>query len=104
MPIVTAERLCPQAVFLPVRMKHHAEIGRHIRSILLCFTPLVEPLSLDAAFLDVGGCEGLFGPAQQMARTIRRPHSLDRSIEPRVRIVKGSALMDAQLRRRLLEI
>jgi DNA polymerase-4 len=71
MPIVTAKRLCPQAVFLPVRMKHYAEIGRHIRAVLLSFTPLVEPLSLDEAFLDVRGCEGLFGPATQMARTIK---------------------------------
>jgi DNA polymerase-4 len=71
MPSSTAERLCPQAVFLPVRMKHYAAIGCHIRAILLSFTPHVEPLSLDEAFLDVGGCEGLFGPAKQMARTIK---------------------------------
>jgi DNA polymerase-4 len=71
MPIATAERLCPHAVFLPVRMRHYAEIGRQIRSILLSFTPLVEPLSLDEAFLDVRGCDGLFGPATQMARTIK---------------------------------
>ena len=71
MPIVTAQRLCPQAVFLPVRMKHYAEIGRQIRAILLSFTPMVEPLSLDEAFLDVHGCEGLFGPAMQMALTIK---------------------------------
>jgi DNA polymerase IV len=46
MPISTARRLCPQAVFLPVRMQHYAEISRQIRGILLSFTPLVEPLSL----------------------------------------------------------
>jgi DNA polymerase-4 len=71
MPTVTAQRLCPQAVFLPVRMKHYGEVGRQIRAILLSFTPLVEPLSLDEAFLDVRGCEGLFGPALQMARAIK---------------------------------
>src|SRR6516164_7174639 len=71
MPIVTAERLCPQAVFLPVRMKHYADVGRQIRAILLSFTPLIEPLSLDEAFLDVRGCEGLFGPAMQIARVIK---------------------------------
>jgi DNA polymerase-4 len=71
MPIVTAQRLCPHAVFLPVRMMHYADVGRQIRTILLSFTPLVEPLSLDEAFLDVRGCEGLFGPAMQMARTIK---------------------------------
>src|SRR4051812_11140417 len=51
MPITTARRLCPQGVFLPVRMKHYAEISRQIREVFFAFTPLVEPLSLDEAFL-----------------------------------------------------
>src|SRR4051812_33662241 len=50
MPIVTARRLCPHAIFLPVRMKHYAQVGRHVRDIMLSYTPLVEPLSLDEAF------------------------------------------------------
>src|ERR1700677_5144650 len=71
MPISTARRLCPQAVYLPVRMQRYAEISRQIRAIFLSFTPLVEPLSLDEAFLDVHGCEGLFGPAPEIARQIK---------------------------------
>jgi DNA polymerase IV len=71
MPISTARRLCPQGIFIPVRMQHYAEISRHIRAIFLSFTPLVEPLSLDEAFLDVHGCEGLFGPAPEIARQIK---------------------------------
>lgn len=71
MPIATARRLCPNGVFLPVRGKHYAAIGRQIREIFFRFTPLVEPLSLDEAFLDVYGCEGLFGPAPVIARTIK---------------------------------
>jgi len=71
MPTSTARRLCPQAVFLPVRMKHYAQISRQIRQIFLSFTPLVEPLSLDEAFLDVHGCEDLFGPAVEIARQIK---------------------------------
>ena len=71
MPIAQARRLCPQAVFLPVRMSHYAQISRQIRDILLSFTPLVEPLSLDEAFLDVEGCEGLFGPAPVIAKKIK---------------------------------
>src|SRR5208283_3828129 len=71
MPIATARRLCPQAVFLPVRVKHYALIGRQIREIMLSFTPLVEPLSLDEAFLDVRGCEGLIGPGPEIARQIK---------------------------------
>ena len=71
MPTTTARRLCPHGVFLPVRMRHYATVARQIREILLSFTPLVEPLSLDEAFLDVRGCEGLFGPAPQIARRIK---------------------------------
>src|SRR5580692_3648478 len=47
MPMTTARRLCPHGVFLPVRMKHYAQISRQIRDIFFAFTPLVEPLSLD---------------------------------------------------------
>ena len=71
MPIVTARRLCPQGVFVSVRMNHYAQISRQIREIFLSMTPLVEPLSLDEAFLDVRGCEGLFGPAPDIARQIK---------------------------------
>jgi DNA polymerase IV len=71
MPISRARRLCPQAVFLPVRMGHYAAISRQIRAVFESFTPLVEPLSLDEAFLDVHGCEGLFGPAPDIARQIK---------------------------------
>ena len=71
MPISTARWLCPQGIFLPVRMQHYAEISRQIRLIFLSFTPLVEPLSLDEAFLDVRGCEGLFGSAQDIALQIK---------------------------------
>src|SRR5438105_3729895 len=71
MPARTAQRLCPQAVILPVRMSYYAQISRQLREILLSFTPLVEPISLDEAFLDVHGCEGLFGPAPEIARQIK---------------------------------
>jgi DNA polymerase-4 len=71
MPIATARRLCPHAAFLPVRMRHYALVSRQVRDVFLSFTPLVEPLSLDEAFLDVRGCEGLFGPAPAIARRIK---------------------------------
>ena len=71
MPVATAQRLCPQAVFLPVRMERYAQASCQIRDILLSFTPLVEPLSLDEAFLDLRGCEGLFGPPPQAAQGIK---------------------------------
>ncbi len=71
MPTVTARRLCPHGVFLPVRMSRYVAVARQLRSIFHAFTPLVEPLSLDEAFLDVRGCEGLFGPAPDIARQIK---------------------------------
>jgi DNA polymerase-4 len=71
MPIVTARRLCPDAAYLPGRMALYAQISRQIREVMLSFTPLVEPLSLDEAFLDVHGCEGLFGPPPEIAQRIK---------------------------------
>jgi DNA polymerase IV len=55
MPSVTAERLCPQAVWLPGRMDLYADVSRRIRRIMDGFTPVVEPLSIDEAFLDLTG-------------------------------------------------
>src|SRR5947209_4470024 len=71
MPAMIALRLCPQAIFLPCRMDYYAQISREIQEILHQFTPLVEPLSLDEAFLDVTGCEGLFGPGAEIGRRIK---------------------------------
>lgn len=72
MPIITARRLCPQGVFLPVRMGRYQEISERIMSIFQRFTPLVEPLSLDEAFLDVTGSETLLGTSEEIARTIKK--------------------------------
>lgn len=72
MPAVTARRLCPHGVYLPPRIHYYAEISSQIREIFERFTPLVEPLSLDEAFLDVTGSEHLFGPAREIGRQIKQ--------------------------------
>ena len=72
MPSVVAHRLCPQGVYLPPRISYYAEVSRQIRDIFERFTPLVEPLSLDEAFLDVTGSEQLFGPAAEIGRKIKQ--------------------------------
>lgn len=72
MPTATARRLCPQGVFLPPRIGYYAEVSAQIRLIFERFTPLIEPLSLDEAFLDVTGSEHLFGPAVEIARQIKK--------------------------------
>ncbi len=71
MPTRTAKRHCPHAIFLPVRMQHYASISDHVQEIFGRFTPLVEPLSLDEAFLDVTGSQKLFGTASEIGRRIK---------------------------------
>jgi len=71
MPMAQAVRLCPQAIVLPVRMKRYVEISRKIHHIFDQYTPLVEPLSLDEAFLDVTGSLRLFGSADCIGKTIK---------------------------------
>src|SRR4051794_29583556 len=72
MPSVRAKRLCPHAIFIKPRMNHYAEISQQIRTIFEEFTPLVEPLSLDEAFLDTTGSESLFGSAANIGRQIKQ--------------------------------
>jgi DNA polymerase IV len=71
MPTATAKRLCPQGIFLPVRMSRYSETSDKVFAIYRRFTPLVEPLSIDEAFLDVTGCERLFGSGEEVARKIK---------------------------------
>ena len=72
MPSATAHRLCPHGVYLPPRIGYYAEVSRQIRDIFARFTPLVEPLSLDEAFLDVTGSERLFGPAVEIGKQVKQ--------------------------------
>lgn len=71
LPMLTARKLCPQGVFLPVRMARYQEISRRIMEIFHRFTPQVEPLSLDEAFLDVTASQRLMGTAEDIAIQIR---------------------------------
>lgn len=72
MPISQAQKLCPQGIFLPVRMPRYQEVSRQIFKIFEEYTPLIEPLSLDEAFLDITQCQLLFGPALQIAKDIKK--------------------------------
>ena len=67
-----AATLCPDAVFLKPRLEHYAQVGRQVREIFLRFTPLVQPLSLDEAFLDVTGTLRLFGSANAIGVQIKK--------------------------------
>lgn len=72
MPTATALRLCPQAVVLPPRHGLYAEVSQAIHAIFARYTPLIEPLSLDEAFLDVSGSLQLFGSAAAIGRAIKQ--------------------------------
>jgi len=71
MPMSQALRLCPEAIVLPVRMKRYVEFSKRIRTIFQQYTPQIEPISLDEAFLDVTGSLRLFGGAERMGRAIK---------------------------------
>ena len=71
MPIAKAKRLCPHAIFLRGSHRHYSEYSAKIFEILKCYSPLVEPMSLDEAFVDLTGCERLHGPVLKTAEKIR---------------------------------
>ncbi len=71
MPTAQARRLCPQGVFLAPRMRRYAELSARIREIFYRYTPIVEPLSLDEAYLDVGASLRLFGSIGEIAEQLR---------------------------------
>jgi DNA polymerase IV len=72
MPSVRARRVCPEAVFVPPDFDAYQAYSNRFREILLSVTPLVEPISLDEAFLDVSGATTLFGPPAEIAARVRR--------------------------------
>src|SRR3984893_4116758 len=73
MPMFKALALCPQAVVIPPDMAKYVRVGREVRRAMQALTPLVEPLSIDEAFLDLGGTQRVHGmiPAKVLARFAR---------------------------------
>ncbi len=72
MPTAQALRLCPHAILLPGHHRIYAEYSDRVMGILREITPLVEPLSIDEAFMDVTGCERLWGTPREIGALVRR--------------------------------
>ena len=71
MPVGRAQRMAPHAIFIPPDHDRYAEVSRRVMEVFFEYTPLVEPLSLDEAFLDVTGSRRLFGTGREIAQSIR---------------------------------
>ncbi|WP_087015420.1 DNA polymerase IV [Leucobacter sp. 7(1)] len=71
MPVGRAKQLCPELVLIPPTFEKYRRASREVMAIFHEFTPLVEPLSIDEAFLDVSGSLKLFGSPAEIARSIR---------------------------------
>ena len=71
-PMAVAKRLCPQAIIVPVRGDRYGEVSQQMFAILDEFSPVVEPLSIDEAFLDLTGTERLLGQPEDVARRLKQ--------------------------------
>ncbi len=71
MPTARALRLCPDLIVMPTRGALYQRVSREIRDVFRRYTPLIEPLSLDEAFLDVRGSEKLYGSSEQIGWRIK---------------------------------
>ena len=72
MPLVTASRLCPQAIFIVGSFPRYREASKKFMAILADFSPFLEPLGLDEAYLDATGFEAIHGSTRQMATAIKQ--------------------------------
>jgi DNA polymerase-4 len=72
MPGFKARALCPQAVFLPANIARYAEVSEQVHAVFRSFTPEIEPIALDEAFLDITGSERLFGGPLELATRLKQ--------------------------------
>jgi len=72
MPIFQAKRKCPQGVFVPPRMSRYKAVSQRIMTILKEYSPLVEMVSIDEAYIDIAGCTGILGSPREIALTIKK--------------------------------
>ena len=80
MPVARAQRMAPTAIFIPPDHERYSDVSRRVMEIFFEYTPYVEPLSLDEAFLDVTGSRRLFGSGRDIAQAIRKRVSAQEKI------------------------
>ncbi|MGD8228449.1 MAG: DNA polymerase IV [Desulfobacteraceae bacterium] len=72
MPIFKAKQRCPEGVYLPVRMNRYQEVSRQVMEILEWFSPLVEQVSIDEAYMDISGVDKLLGLPRDIGLEVKR--------------------------------
>src|SRR3954451_2211851 len=92
MPSMRARRLCPHAIFVAGNYERYSEYSRRIHEVFRSFTPLVEGIALDEAFLDVAGARRLFGPAPTIAQAIRDRPQRDLGLSASVGVAPNKLL------------
>src|SRR5207245_5619677 len=101
MPLRQAGRLCPHGVFLPVDGAKYQAVSRDVMAVLRRFTPLVEPISIDEAFLDVTASRILLGDGESIGRQIKEDvrREVDLTISVGVATTKLVAKIASDLRK-----
>ncbi len=92
MPLVTASRLCPQAIFIQGSFPKYREASEKFMAILADFSPYLEPMSLDEAYLDATGFESIHGSAKQMAVKIKERVKKELGINASIGIASGKVV------------
>ncbi|MBI2831609.1 MAG: DNA polymerase IV [Chloroflexi bacterium] len=92
MPLTTAYRLCPQAIFIEGNFSHYREASEKFMAILSDFSPDLEPVSLDEAYMDVTGFESIYGSIRQMAALIRQRIKQETGLCASVGIASGKVV------------
>ena len=92
MPLITARRLCPQAIFIEGSFTRYREASQRFMAILADFSPYLEPVSLDEAYLDVTGFESIHGSIHQMALAIKQRIKDELGLSASVGIASGKVV------------
>jgi DNA polymerase-4 len=101
MPLRTAGRLCPHGIYLPVDGAKYSAVSKDVMAVLRQFTPAVEPISIDEAFLDVTGSQALFGSGEEIGRQVKAAvhEAVDLTISVGVATTKLVAKIASDLRK-----